>query len=274
MSEIRVEPLTACIGAEIHGVELASLDDAAVKEIERALLDHLVVFFRDQKLTREQHLALGRRFGEIQVAPFGPKDAEQPEITVLDQTEPRGVGADRWHTDNTFMPAPPMGSILRALQLPSLGGDTCFASMYAAYEALSPSLQRFLEGLRAEHDLTRTLSQAIRDGISHMDLALMQQKWPPVEHPVIRTHPVSGRKLLFVNTNFTTRISDVTEAESNSLLPFLLEHIRSPEFQCRFHWEVDSVAFWDNRCAQHYGVPDYTERRLMHRVTLDGDRPF
>jgi taurine dioxygenase len=187
---------------------------------------------------------------------------------------PTGQGADRWHTDNTYMPNPPMASILRGVQLPSVGGDTCFASTIAAYEALSPEMKRFVEGLRAEHDLTRTLSRAIRDGHSDADLATMQREWPPTEHPVVRTHPKSGRKCLFVNGNFTTRITNLSEEESDVVLPFLIEHVRSPAFQCRFHWEENAVVFWDNRVVQHYGVPDYTERRVMHRVTLDGDRPF
>jgi taurine dioxygenase len=275
MADISIVPTTAIIGAEIRGIDLAQpLEAAEIRAIEEALYEHLVLFFPDQKISPAEHIAFSKQFGEIQAAPFGPKHPDFPAITVLDQVNPSGQGADRWHTDNTYMPNPPMGSILRGVQLPSVGGDTCFASTIAAYEALSPEMQRFADGLRAEHDLTRTLSRAIRDGHSDALLSTMQREWPPTEHPVVRTHPKSGRKCLFVNGNFTTRITNLSEEESNTVLPFLIEHVRSPAFQCRFRWEEDALVFWDNRVVQHYGVPDYTERRIMHRVTLDGDRPF
>jgi taurine dioxygenase len=272
---IEVLPLAPAIGAEIRGVDLRPpLDPETVRAIERALLDHLVIFFRGQSITPGQQIAFARRFGEISIPAFSPRYGTDPELFVLDQRNPKGEGADNWHSDNTFMPEPPMGSILRAVQLPAVGGDTCFANMYAAYEALSPALREMLEGLSALHDLTKTLRTAIRTGRAADDLGEMQRRWPPVEHPVVRTHPRTGRKALFVNGNFTVTLLGVSERENAVLLPFLIDHVRSPEFQCRFRWERDSIAFWDNRCVQHYGVPDYRERRLMHRVTLDGDRPF
>ncbi len=276
MSKVRVVPLTPTVGAEIHGIDLSqALPEAHVHTVRSALLEHAVVFFRDQEMTPEQHMAFARQFGELSRAPFGPMHPDYPVMMVLDQNNPKGAGGDRWHTDNTFMETPPMGSILRAVQLPSSGGDTCFASMYAAYEALSEPMKRFLEGLRAEHDLTQMLSLTIRRGKNGgAELAKMQRDWPPMEHPVIRTHPESGRKALFVNGNFTTRIVGLTVTESDALLRLLLEHVSSPAFQCRFHWEPGSVAFWDNRAALHYAVPDYSDRRLMHRVTLEGDQPF
>jgi taurine dioxygenase len=273
-SSIVVRPVTAVIGAELCGLDLREpLSAEARKCVERALLEHLVIFFRDQPLSPEQHIALARQFGEISIPPFAPRYGTDPELIVLDQTSPEGEGADAWHSDNTFMAQPPMGSILKAVQLPSVGGDTCFASMYAAFEALSAPMQALLEGLRAEHDLTRPLEKAIAAGHSTADLAEVQRAWPPVAHPVVRRHPVSGRKALFVNANSTTRILGLSERENDLLLPFLLEHVRSPAFQCRFRWEPDSIAFWDNRSTQHYAVPDYSERRVMHRVTLAGDRP-
>ncbi len=275
MAPIDIRPVTASIGAEIHGADLASeLSAEAIATLRRALNEHVVLFFRDQQLNPARQLAFARRFGEVSVAPFGPKHPEHPEITVLDQTTPKGEGADSWHTDNTFMREPPQGSILCAVQLPPVGGDTCFANMAAAYEALSPALRSLLEGLRAEHDLSKTLSQAIRDGHSPASLHEMQRLYPPVSHPVVRTHPESRRKLLFVNGNFTTRLLGLSERENQALLPFLVDHVRAPEFQCRFRWEPGCVAFWDNRSAQHYGVPDYSARRIMHRVTLAGDQPF
>src|SRR5437868_11103397 len=268
---IEVHPLTAAIGAEISGVDLREpLDDNTVAAIRGALLDHLVVFFRDQDLTDEQHLAFALRFGPLSVSPLSTRYQESPSVTVLDQVSPRGEGADEWHSDNTFMARPPLGSILRAEQLPGVGGDTCFASMYAAYDALSKPMRSFVDGLTAVHDITKPLQKAIRDGHSTLDLAEMQAKCPPVEHRVAVKHPETGRKALFVNRNSTTHIVGVTDRENDLLLPFLLDHVRSPEFQCRFHWEPGSIAMWDNRSVQHYAVADYQERRVMRRVTTAG----
>jgi taurine dioxygenase len=163
-----------------------------------------------------------------------------------------------------------MGSILRAVQLPDVGGDTCFASMYAAYEGLSPAMRAFVDGLRAVHDITNPLKKAIRDGHSTLDLTEMQAKCPPVEHNVVVTHPETGRRALFVNRNSTTHIVGLSDREQEVLLPFLFDHVRSPEYQCRFHWEPGSIAFWDNRSVQHYAVADYHERRIMHRATIAG----
>jgi taurine dioxygenase len=274
LQDLTVTPLTGVIGAEVTGIDLRTpLDQPTVESLRAALGRHLVLFFRDQPITPAQHLALGRHFGPISVAPFGPKHPDHPQVTVLDQTTPKGEGSDNWHTDNTFMTEPPLGSILRAVQLPSVGGDTCFASMYAAYDALSPSLRSMLEPLRATHDLSRMLRKAIANGQSSDDFDAMRRRWPPVTHPVVRTNPESGRKALFVNGQWTVFIDGLSERENAVLLPFLCDHVRSPEFQVRFHWEVDSIAFWDNRWVQHYGVADYCERRVMQRVTIEGERP-
>jgi taurine dioxygenase len=271
---MRVCPLTTAIGALIDGVDLRGpLDEPTVGRLQQALADHLVLFFRHQDITPQQQVALAGHFGPISVAPFGPKVPDHPQVTMLDQVSPRGEGADSWHTDNTFMPEPPLGSILRAVQLPSVGGDTCFASMYAAYDALSPPMRTMLEPLRAIHDLSRMLSQALANGQATESLEEMRRQWPPMSHPVIRTNPDSGRRALFVNGNWTLRIEGINQRENDVILPFLLEHVRSPEFQCRFRWEPNSIAFWDNRWVQHYAVADYTERRVMHRVTIAGDRP-
>ena len=206
----------------------------------------------------------------MHVSPLQTVHQDAPEIVVLDQVHPKGEGADEWHSDNTFLAEPPMASILRAVQLPAVGGDTCFASMYAAYEGLSPAMRDLVDGLRAVHDITNPLKKAIRDGHSTLDLGAMQEKCPPVEHNVVVTHPETGRKALFVNRNSTTHIVGLTEREQDVLLPFLLDHVRSPEYQCRFHWEEGSIAFWDNRAVQHYAVADYHERRIMHRATIAG----
>jgi len=268
---IAVEKLTPIIGAEISGVDLRGpLADEDAAAIRQAWLDHLVLFFRDQRIDDEQQLAFALRFGPMDVSPLQTVHQDAPEIVVLDQLHPVGEGADEWHSDNTFLRDPPVASILRAVQLPELGGDTCFASMYAAYEALSPALREMLDGLRAVHDITRPLQKAIRDGHSSLDLATMQAQCPPVEHNVVVTHPETGRKALFVNRNSTTRLVGLTERENDVLLSFLFDHVRSPEFQCRFHWAPGSIAFWDNRAVQHYAVADYYERRVMHRATIAG----
>jgi len=275
MSGLEIHPLTPTIGAEIRGVNLReSLDRETRGAIERALLDHLVIFFRGQPLEPAEQIAFARQFGEISIPPFAPKYGTNPELVVLDQVSPKGEGADAWHSDNTFMSEPPMGSILRAALLPRLGGDTCFASMYAAYDALSAPVRRLIDGLRAVHDVTKPLAKGIAAGHVTADLVEIQKRWPPMEHPVVRTHPVTRRKALFVNANSTTRLLGLSERENDALLPFLIDHVLSPEFQCRFRWEVHSVAFWDNRCTQHFAVPDYHQRRVMHRVTLAGDKPF
>ncbi|WP_419918779.1 TauD/TfdA dioxygenase family protein [Candidatus Poriferisocius sp.] len=270
MTGLDIRPLTSDIGAEIIGVDLRDeLDDAVVGTIRRALLDHLVVFFRDQDITPDQHLAFAGRFGSINVAPFGPKLETHPAITVLDQIAPVGGLAARWHSDNTYMPNPPLGSILRAVELPDIGGDTCFANMYRAYEELSGPMRLLVDGLEAAHDLTYTLTRAIDEGLAREHLDTMRAQYPELIRPVVRIHPETGRKALFVNSNFTTRLVGLTEAENDSLLPLLLNHVRSPDFQCRFRWATNSIAFWDNRSVQHYAVPDYTQRRVMHRVTID-----
>jgi taurine dioxygenase len=272
---ITVTPLTASIGAEVGGIDLARpLDDGVADHLRAALRDHLVLVFRDQDLEPATHLAFARHFGEISVAPFGPKAAGHPEVTELDQVSPKDEGADSWHADNTYLPEPPLGSILRAVQLPSVGGDTCFLSTFAAYDALSPALRGFLDGLTALHDITRMLQKAIEIGKSDADLGELRRTWPPYEHPVVRVQPETGRRGIYVNANWTTRIVGLTDRESAALLALLFDHLRDPDFQCRLKWMPGTVAFWDNRYVQHYAVPDYTERRIMQRVMLAGDRPI
>lgn len=269
MSEIIIKPITASIGAEVEGLDLTQpLSEHDVSQIREALLRHLVLFFHDQDISQDQHIAFARYFGEISIPPLVTKYMERPEVAVLDQVKPLGEGADQWHNDNTFMAFPPMGSILKSEILPPVGGDTCFANMYAAFDALSAPMQALVEGLTAVHDITRPLTKAIRDGHSTADLAEMQRAWPPVEHPVVMTHPETKRKALYVNRNSTVYLKEVSERESELLLPFLCDHVRSPDYQCRFRWRKNSIAFWDNRCLQHFAVPDYTERRVMQRVTI------
>jgi taurine dioxygenase len=196
------------------------------------------------------------------------QSTEVPGVTVLDQTDPRGQYTERWHTDSTFLEEPPWGAVLRAVQLPPVGGDTCWASMYAAYEQLSPPMRRFLDGLTAEH--STSILDAVLDKLPNV---VRRERMPPVRHPVVRVHPETGRKLLFVNANFTDRIVDLDEAESRTLLDFLFHHLGKPHFQVRYHWTPNAVALWDNRSTQHCAMPDYCERRLMYRCMMRGDRP-
>jgi len=270
-----VEPLTPTIGAEVRGVDLREpLDDATVAAIRRALLDHLVLFFRDQPITVDDHMRFATYFGKVDMPPFLSAGAPRPEVTVLDQTEPKGQGADSWHADYTHRPEPPMGSILRAVQLPSTGGDTCFSSMYAAYDDLSPAMQQFVDGLEANNTLELMAERAkVRTPEAKLGDA-SEGGYPSFVHPVVRVHPETGRKLLNVNANWTNRIVGLTEAESNAILQLLLQHVRSPDYQCRFRWTPDAIAFWDNRAVQHFAVADYGERRVMQRITIKGDRPY
>lgn len=271
---LSVTKLTADIGAEISGIDLSSeLDTSTVAQIREALLEHLVLVFREQDLTPESHIAFSRHFGPIKNPPVATAHGGPPEINVIDQTDPRGEGADAWHADNTYTEAPPMGSLLRVLQLPSAGGDTAFASMYAAYEALSPSIRRLCDRLTAVHDVTRSITKAIARGHSSANLSEIQAKLPPVEHPVVIVHPETGRRALFVNINSTVRIVGLSEPESEMLLRFLFEHTKQPEFQVRVRWDTRTLVFLDNRCTQHYAVADYRERRILHRVAVEGTRP-
>jgi len=268
---IEIMPCTSVIGAEVCGVDLhRPLSDGEVRTIRQALLDHLVLFFRDQHINDEDQVEFALNFGELYISPFTTIDQEVPEIVVIDTVAPKGQNADAWHSDLTFFKDPPLGSILRAVRLPRLGGDTCFASAYAAYEALTPAMQEFVAGLTAVHDITRTLTEIIRVGKTALSLHDMQKRYPPVEHKVVVTHPETGRKALFVNRNSTTHIKGLSERENEVLLPFLQDHIRAPEFQCRLRWEPGTIAFWDNRSVQHNAVPDYEERRIMHRCTIAG----
>jgi taurine dioxygenase len=268
---IQVEKLTPHVGAEIRGVDLSRpLDERTFKDIHGALIDNGVVFFRDQQLTPEQQRDFGRLFGELHVHPAAPSLLPgHPEILVIhaDEKSTR-VAGENWHSDVSCDPDPPMGSILHMHELPPVGGDTLFASMYAAYDALSPPMKRFLEPLTAMHEGEHVYRG--RYGVDDTG-----RVFPKAEHPVIRTHPVSGRRALFVNGGFTTRIVGLGRAESDALLQFLFRHVETPEFQCRFRWQVNSVAFWDNRCVQHHAMWDYyPQRRHGHRVTIRGDKPF
>jgi len=275
---LTITALGPYIGAEVSNLDLARpLSDAQFEQLYHAMIRHQVLFFRQQPLTPVQHRALAARFGDLHIHPVYPHAADVEEIIVLDTHDNNPPDNDNWHTDVTFIDTPPAGAILAARHLPDSGGDTLWASGIAAYEALSAPIRTLLSGLQAEHDFTKSFQE-----FKHRGSEAEHARWkkavasnPPLLHPVIRTHPVSGKHALFVNEGFTTRIVDLTQKESDALLAFLFAHITKPEFQVRWRWQQDDVAIWDNRVTQHYANADYLpQRRIMHRATILGDKPF
>jgi taurine dioxygenase len=274
---VEIRPLTGAIGAEISGVDISkALTAQTVDEIRQALLAHLVIFLRDQDITPAQQLAFVSRFGEPDIYPFVKGLDDYPQITpVLKRPEETINFGGIWHSDTVYQAEPPMATVLYAKELPPIGGDTLFASQYQAYESLSAPLRAFLEGLTAVNSAAKGSSAQTRedrvvDGGTGLAAEVMQ-----AEHPVVRTHPETGRKALYVNTGHTVRFTGMTEAESTPILEYLYQHQIKPEFCCRFVWRPGSLAFWDNRCAQHYPVNDYHgHTRLLHRITLKGDKPY
>ena len=279
-NHIKVEPIAGACGAEVLGVDLSQeLDDATFGEIRQAFHDHQVIFFRDQKLTEDQHKAFGRRFGTLNIHPRYEPLEGHPEIFPIrkDPQDVRNVG-DVWHHDLTHLPCPPLGAILYALETPEVGGDTLFASQYDAYESLSDGLKRTLEGLKGVHDnriqSPKVTADRNAERTSKLRIDPDAADEPECEHPVIITHPETGRKALYVNVVRTHRFAGMTEEESRPLLEYLFEHSSRPEFTCRFRWRDGSIAFWDNRCVMHRALNDYPgQRRYMNRVTVDGGRP-
>ncbi|MGA4635379.1 taurine dioxygenase [Pseudomonas solani] len=275
---LHITPLSPALGALIGGVDLREPLSAEHRDgIEAALLQHQVLFFRAQPLEPTQQARFAAQFGDLHIHPIYPNIPEQPEVLVLDTAVTDVRDNALWHTDVTFMETPALGAVLSAKLLPPVGGDTLWASSSAAFEALSAPLQRMLEGLTATHDLARSFPEErfslTADEREKLEAA--KRKHPPVSHPVVRTHPVTGRKGLFVSEGFTTRINELTVAESDALLRFLFAHATRPEFTLRWRWQENDVAFWDNRITQHFAVDDYRPaRRVMHRATILGDKPF
>ena len=273
---IKVTPVSPSVGAIVSGVDLASpMNDEIFALLRQAFHDHGVLFFRDQTLTPEQHLAFARRWAPIDINRFFKAVPGQPEIAeVRKEPEQRSNIGGGWHTDHSYDVEPAMGSLLLAREVPVQGGDTLFASMSAAFEALSPSLQRTLEGLSAVHSTRHVFGAGagyaevgdVGDRIGNRDAAVQD-----VVHPVVIRHPDTGRKTLYVNSAFTLRFDGWTTAESEPLLRFLYQHAGRPEFGCRFQWQAGSMAFWDNRATWHYALNDYHgHRRVMHRITVRG----
>ncbi|HUD52456.1 TauD/TfdA dioxygenase family protein [Parvibaculum sp.] len=271
-----VTPLTPTIGAELGGIDLAKpLDTATLDALRRTLLEWKVIFFRDQNITTDEHIAFARRFGALEVHPFAPEKAGYPEVLAITHDRERPGRENTWHSDVTWRLEPSLGSVLRALEVPDVGGDTLFADMYAAYEGLSDDMKAKVEGRTAIHDFTHFRARMRQRGKPEAEIEAFQKQYPEAEHPVVRTHPETGRKGIYVNAAFTQYIVGMERGESDALLRHLYAQAAIPEYQCRFRWRTNSIAFWDNRACQHYAVSDYWPAvRRMERVTIVGDRPY
>ena len=271
-SRIQVEPVAGALGAEITGIDLANdLDDGTIAEIRAAWLENLVVFFRDQNITPTQHIAFAKRFGDIAEDPVNDGLDEFPEIVPVMKLEHETTNiGDIWHSDTAYVETPPMGAILCARELPPVGGDTLFANMYAAYDALSDGMKEMLSGLIAVNSSAKP--DVIRTRKARVKNKKPQEAELVSEHPVVRTHPETGRKILYVNSGHTLRFCGMTDEESAPILNYLFQHQVKAEFTCRFHWQPGSIAFWDNRATQHNAINDYHGyKRVLHRIPLAGD---
>jgi taurine dioxygenase len=271
---IHVRATTPAIGAEVRGVDLArGLSEREFAEVHRAFLAHQVLFFKDQSpMSAERQIEIGRRFGELHVHPAAPHLPGHPELFVIHAHKGSKIAnGNAWHTDVSCDETPPAATMLQLHLLPPSGGDTLFASMYAAYEALSPALRQFLFGLTARHESEHIYRGRYADrGVDDAG-----KTYPAATHPVVRTHPETGRRALYVNSSFTTRIEELKREESRALLDFLFRHCERPQFMTRFRWAANDVALWDNRCVQHHAIWDYwPDERKGHRVTIKGDRPY
>ncbi len=271
-----IEPIGANLGAEIHGLDLTrAIDRANAKALEDALVTFKVIYARNQHITTAQHLAFGRLFGDLEVHPFRPK-GESPEIMVLNNHKDNPVlSTDVWHSDTTFRECPTKYSILRCLIIPPTGGDTIWADMCAAYDGLSDSMKDIIKNLTAVHDFKNFRALFSRDDPDQKRLEEMEKRYPNPSHPVVRTHPVTGKKALFVNAQFTIRLNGFSIDESDALLRLLYAQAQIPEYQFRLRWKPGTIALWDNPSTQHYAANDYyPKRRRMERVAVVGDRPY
>ena len=269
--KLQVQPVAGALGAEIHGVDLAHATDAEVAAIRDAWLKHSVIFFRDQPLPPRAFAVFARRFGDVVHYPFLKGLEEAPEVITVAKLEHERINfGGLWHTDTAYLEHPPMATMLVAREVPAFGGDTLFASGYAAYDALSDGMKQMIGPLKAVNSSAKAEKTRTREDRKPGE----ERQVLEAEHPVVRTHPETGRKALYINIGHTQRFAGMTEEESAGLLDYLFQHQARPEFTCRFSWKPGSIAFWDNRCALHNPVNDYHgHRRIMHRVTLAGDRP-
>ena len=269
-SNITVSPLTPAIGAEIGNVDLGQVTDQEIIDIRAALLKHKVVFFREQTVSQAQHIGLARGFGELEIHPATPSSQSNPEVLHIAHG-PESKGQENfWHSDVTWREKPSLGAILKAVKVPAVGGDTLFANMVLAYELLPENMKEAITGRVAIHDIARVFAKRLNKSAEEL-----RERYPPVEHPIVRTHPETGESVLYVNTAFTSHIKDMDKDESAQLLRTLYLTAANPEIQCRFRWEKGALAFWDNRASQHFASSDYFPQvRKMERVTIAGDRPF
>ena len=272
---IRVKPISGALGAEIHGVDLAHLEDEIFAEIHHAFLENLVIFFRDQTITPDQQVAFSARFAPIGYYPFLKGLPDHPAvIEVRKEPEDKLNFGGVWHTDTAYLAKPPMGSVLYAKEIPENGGDTMFANLYLAYETLSDPMKAMLDGRKAVNSSQKGDAAAGRQKSVDENPKDASDVQTESTHPALRTHPETGRQALYVNRGHTVCFEGATPEESAPILEYLFEHQIRPEFTCRFQWAPGSIAIWDNRCALHYPLNDYHgQRRVMHRVTMEGDTP-
>ncbi|MEH6607927.1 MAG: TauD/TfdA family dioxygenase [Halioglobus sp.] len=269
-SQLRIEPLTPAIGAEIFGVDLGLVTPALIETVRTALLEHKVVFFREQNITREQHIDFARHFGQLEIHPATPKDQQNPEVFRIAHG-PQSRGAENmWHSDVTWREQPSLGSVLRAIEIPRTGGDTLFANMALAYDLLPDVTKDQIQNLVAVHDIARVFAKRLNKKPEEL-----HEQYPMMEHPVVRTHPETRQRVVYVNAAFTSHIKGMEAGESKLLLDKLFKSAWNPEVQCRFRWQAGSIAFWDNRASQHFAASDYFPSvRAMERVTIAGDKPY
>lgn len=271
-----IKPLAGALGAEINGLDLSQdLSEADTLRIRKLLNTYEVIFFRDQDISPARQKALALTFGPLQTHPAYETVEGFPEITILESTPDKPTKIEAWHSDMTFLEHPPMATVLKSAITPPKGGDTLWASMTAAYDALSFHMQTFLGGLTAVHSFAHGFKESLAEHDGAGMLADAVDSHPPVRHPVIRTHPETGKKVIFVNSLFTTHIEGMRPAESTSILQLLYQHVHTAEFTCRFQWQPNSIAIWDNRSTQHKPINDYfPAHRRMERITIDGDKPY
>ncbi len=271
-----IQPLAGALGAEITGIDLAKdLNEQDRLRLRKLLNEYQVIFFRDQDISPAAQKALALSFGPLQTHPAYATVEGFPEITILESTAEKPTKIEAWHADMTFREHPPMGTVLKSVIVPPRGGDTLWSSMTAAYDGLSFQMQKFLQGLTAVHDFSWGFKESLAEPGGAERLAEAVAAHPPVRHPVIRTHPETGKKVIYVNSLFTTHIEGLRRSESDAVLAMLFEHLRTDEYTCRFQWRPHSIAIWDNRSTQHKPVNDYfPAHRRMERITIDGDRPY
>lgn len=274
---LNIEIIKSSIGAIIQDVDLNTVDENTTQQIQQALLDHHVIFFRNQQLAPQAQAELARGFGSLHIHPIFPTVENVPEIIVLDSWKQDLRDNELWHTDVTFSKNPPLGCVLQAIKIPPVGGDTLWSSGVAAFAGLDQSLQQKLKGLTATHDIRQSfpIERFAHNDVERKKLEETFKRNPPVVHPVVRTHPVTGQPILFVSEGFTTRINELEESESAELLQYLFAHATHEQFHLRWQWQEGDVAIWDNRCTQHKALFDYGDaHRIMHRATINGDAPF